>query len=100
MKFCTNCGNQVHDNAVVCLKCGSAIQPLVKVEEVNPTINPLFVIFSFLSPLFGFIYWPVKAKTRPNCALCCGIVSIITFVLSLIYYLSNPSYLRFLRYLF
>ena len=24
-KFCSNCGNEVHENAVVCIKCGCAI---------------------------------------------------------------------------
>jgi len=25
MKFCSNCGNEVNDNAVVCVKCGCSV---------------------------------------------------------------------------
>ena len=34
MKFCTHCGNEVNDDAVICVKCGCAISK-EKVDEVT-----------------------------------------------------------------
>lgn len=27
MKYCSNCGNEVHEQAVICVKCGCSIAP-------------------------------------------------------------------------
>ena len=32
-KFCTNCGNELPENAYICIKCG------VKVQENNSNVN-------------------------------------------------------------
>lgn len=37
-KFCSNCGNELQENAYVCLKCGAKVgeQPVSRVNDVNP----------------------------------------------------------------
>lgn len=81
MKYCSSCGAEVNDNAVVCLKCGCAIQQQPQVDE---SVSVGLVILAVLIPLFGIIYWPVKAKERPKCARACGIAAIIGWVISAI----------------
>ena len=66
MKFCQTCGAELHDEAVVCVKCGCPV-PGTKAEEEKKTdesVSVGLVILAVLIPLFGFIYWPVKAKQR------------------------------------
>jgi hypothetical protein len=81
MKYCHQCGAEVHDDAVVCVKCGRSVQP---VSEVDQSISVGFVILSVLIPLFGIIYWAVKAKERPRCARACGIAAIISWVVGIV----------------
>lgn len=81
--FCTKCGAEINDSAVVCVNCGCAVGgKQVVEEEKDMTVSVGLVIVSVLIPLFGIIYWPVKAKTRPKCAQACGIAGIISWVVS------------------
>ncbi len=81
MKYCQHCGAEVNDNAVVCVKCGCSIQPAnnAQATQVDNTVSVGLVILAVLVPLFGIIYWPVKAKERPKCARACGIAGIISW---------------------
>ena len=83
MKFCQHCGKEIMDEAVICPGCGCSVQTTnnTQVEEVDQSVSAGLVVLSVLIPLFGIIYWPVKAKTRPNCAKACGIAAIISWVL-------------------
>jgi len=86
MKFCQNCGAEINENAVVCVKCGSSIQNTAAQEqEVDTSISGGLVVLSVLIPLFGIIYWPVKAKTRPNCAKACGIAGLVSWAVSFLF---------------
>lgn len=81
MKYCQNCGAEVHENAVVCVKCGCAINN-AKNTEIDDSVSVGLVILAVFVPLFGIIYWPVNASKRPNCAKACGIAAIISWVVS------------------
>ena len=84
MKFCQHCGKELLDEAVICPGCGCSTQtqnaPVQQDSEVDMTVSTGLVILAVLIPLFGLIYWPVKAKTRPKCAKACGIAAIISWV--------------------
>ena len=83
MKFCQHCGKEIMDEAVVCPGCGCSVQNVNnnQVAEVDESVSVGLVILAVLIPLFGIIYWPVKAKTRPKCALACGIAAIVSWVI-------------------
>ena len=81
MKYCQSCGAEVNENAAVCVKCGCFIQ---QEKKVDGSVSVGLVILAVLIPLFGIIYWPVKAKDRPNCARACGIAAIISWVLGIL----------------
>ena len=85
MKFCQSCGAEINDNAVVCVKCGCSIKPVNQVEKVDDTVSVGLVILAVLIPIFGVIYWPVKAKTRPRCAKVCGIAAIISWIVCFLF---------------
>lgn len=90
MKYCQHCGKEIMDAAVVCPGCGCAVQNVAIAQEpvVDNTVSVGYVILSILVPLFGIIYWPVKAKTRPKCAVACGIAGIVSWVVCFVFSMS------------
>ena len=87
MKFCQHCGKEIMDKAVICPGCGCSVQEVnnTQATEADQTVSAGLVVLSVLIPLFGIIYWPVKAKTRPKCAKACGIAAIISWVVAFIF---------------
>ncbi len=83
MKYCQHCGKEVLDDAVICMSCGCSVTNKPD-TEVDESVSAGLVILAVLIPLFGIIYWPVKAKTRPKCAVACGVAAIISWAVSFI----------------
>lgn len=82
MKFCTKCGKEIMEEAIICPHCGCVCtnnfyQAPISYDEVNIGL----CILSFLFPLFGIIYWPIKHSESPKKAQACGIAAIISWVL-------------------
>ena len=74
MKFCSRCGKEIMDDAVVCPNCGCAVAPTPHVEEDVP--NTGLNVLSLLFPIVGLILFivynektPIKAKAIGKCAL-------------------------------
>lgn len=90
MKFCQHCGKELVDDAIVCPGCGCSVQATnnVPTTSVDESVSAGLVILAILIPLFGFIYWPVKAKSRPRCAKACGIAAIISWVVCFVFTLA------------
>ena len=56
--FCSKCGKEIADDAVVCVHCGCAVREL-SVEEEQPQSNGMAIagfICSFFVPLLGWIF--------------------------------------------
>ena len=90
MKFCTHCGKEIMDEAVICPGCGCSTvatppvtQPTTQYHE-DDTVSVGLCILAALIPLFGFIYWPVKHRSTPKKARACGITAIIAWVISFV----------------
>ena len=90
MKFCTHCGKEIMDEAVICPGCGCSTvatppvtQPTTQYHE-DDTVSVGLCILAALIPLFGFIYWPVKHRSAPKKARACGITAIIAWVISFV----------------
>ena len=48
MKYCTHCGAEIHEEAVVCLKCGCAVEtssPVIAVEQKDDSLEIVVKIF-------------------------------------------------------
>ena len=85
--FCSKCGKEIHDEAVVCVHCGCAIEntsTAAKEVSEEDQVNVGLCVLSALIPLFGIIYWPVKHRATPKKAQACGITAIISWVISFI----------------
>ena len=74
-KYCSHCGNEVSEEAVICVKCGCSVQNFNASQTVvsRDEVSVGMVILSILIPLVGIIYWAVNAKSKPKAARACGI---------------------------
>ena len=92
MKYCTHCGAEVNDEAIVCIKCGcSTIKTdLQTVNKVNSLDAPStgWAVFSFFLPGIGAILFLVWRKSSPkkagSCAQGLAIATIVSAVFSTI----------------
>lgn len=51
MKYCVHCGNQIHEEAVVCVKCGRSVAPPpvpTPVKQEDDTMSVVVKIFLIL----------------------------------------------------
>lgn len=90
MKFCTKCGKEMMDEAIVCPNCGCSAS-LGQKEFDAPSIG--FAILGFFIPLIGLILYlvwkdktPLKAKSAGKGALigfCVGVVACIVYAVIL-----------------
>lgn len=95
MKFCSKCGKEILDEAVVCPSCGCAvvnapqhIQTPYQGYTPQPAADEISVglcILAALIPLFGVIYWPLKHKETPKKAKACGITAIVSWVIGILF---------------
>lgn len=53
MKYCPNCGTQVNENAVVCVKCGVSLPN--KDTQANNAENNKWLITLLLCIFFGYL---------------------------------------------
>ena len=83
MKFCSKCGKEILDEAIVCPNCGCAVvNPGLSQEIANDQISVGLCVLAAFFPLFGIIYWPLKHKETPKRAQACGITAIIAWIVS------------------
>lgn len=90
MKFCSHCGKEIMDEAVICPSCGCAVSSSSSVVS-NPYDAPDtgWAILGFFIPIVGLILYlmnkdksPLKAKSAGKGALigfCVGAVSGIIY---------------------
>ena len=86
MKYCSKCGKEIFEEAVICPNCGCAVEPTVNKQqnEAEDKVSVGLCILSVLIPLFGFIYWPVNHKKTPKRAQACGITAIISWAIAFV----------------
>ena len=82
MKYCSKCGKEILDEAIVCPHCGCAVvNPVTSTQLVNDEVSIGLCVLAALIPLFGIIYWPVKHKETPKKAQACGITAIVSWAI-------------------
>lgn len=74
MKFCSHCGKEIMDAAVVCPHCGCAVEPANNEPDVSSAgLN----VLSLLIPLVGLILYLVYHDKEPNKAKTIGKFALI-----------------------
>lgn len=86
--FCSNCGKEIPDEAVVCVHCGTQVKRIqVQTKDEAPASIGMKIV-SFLIPLVGLIIYCVNISSAPNKAKECGIAAIIGFFVGAIMFAS------------
>ena len=93
MKFCSKCGKEIMDEAVICIHCGCSTTNNNVTRDVTDAPNTGFAVLGFFVPMVGLILYilnketaPLKAKSAGKGALSGFITStILSIILSIIY---------------
>lgn len=89
MAFCSNCGKEIDDRAVICPGCGvpvaGAQQPSMNQQYSNgdaPSTG--FAVLGFFFPLIGLILYLVWKAQTPLKAKSCGKGALIGFITNVV----------------
>ncbi|MBQ4111145.1 MAG: zinc ribbon domain-containing protein [Clostridia bacterium] len=80
MKYCSKCGNELIDEAIVCTNCGCGVNPHRTAKADIPEKDEAdvgLIILSAIVPIIGFILWALKYKDTPNAARTYGTAALI-----------------------
>jgi len=82
MKYCSRCGKEISNEAIVCPNClCEVVNPTAPKVLAGDEISIGLCVLAALIPLFGIIYWPLKHKETPKKARACGITGIVSWVI-------------------
>ncbi len=82
MPYCKNCGNEIDEKAVICVKCGSEVKPEKK-EEVGSTF--IWGLIGFMVPVVGLILWLLWKDDYPKRSRSSGIGALVSTILSVVF---------------
>lgn len=85
MKYCSKCGKEIMDEAVICPNCGCAVASNKAGKSVEPDeVNVGLCILAALIPLFGLIYWAVKHSDAPRGAKAVGVTALVSWIVCIV----------------
>ncbi|MBQ8574558.1 MAG: zinc ribbon domain-containing protein [Clostridia bacterium] len=84
MAFCRNCGAEIHDDAVVCVNCGVAVEK-PKTAKADDKKSGGFAFLCFLFPVLGLVLYLVWKEDYPLKAKSCAKGGIIGFVSGIVF---------------
>ena len=81
MKYCSKCGNELFDEAVICPKCGCSTGAMPSSNQnVDERVYVLGCVAAAIIPIVGIIGWLVNRTRRPNHAKAMGITGLIAWI--------------------
>ncbi len=84
MKFCSHCGAQIEDDAVICVKCGRSVAGGKSTMPEADAPSAGFSVLSFFIPLVGLILYLIWKETYPLKAKGCGKWALIGFIANVV----------------
>lgn len=92
--FCRNCGNEVRNEAVICMKCGCYLINSGNTSNLVVDDSPasaweilLSVLFPIAGIILGCVFYSSKPVMAKSCLKAAIITSIVSFVLIFLFYL-------------
>ena len=82
--FCKKCGQEISDQAVICVNCGCSTQekPVNAAAGDAPSVG--MAILGYFIPLVGFIVWLLNKDTKPLMAKSAGKGALVGLVVNTI----------------
>lgn len=88
MKFCSHCGKEIMDEAVICTGCGCSLDGTSTSKSVaNQNDDPSmgWAVLGFFIPIVGLILYLVNKDNSPLKAKSAGKGALIGFIVSMIF---------------
>lgn len=80
MKYCSKCGHELVDAAVVCTACGCSVGFSGGSKRIDPPKDEAdtgLLVLCIIIPVVGFILWALKYQETPKAAKTYGIAALI-----------------------
>lgn len=80
MKYCSKCGQELVDAAVVCTACGCRVDysdEFKKTEPQRDEADTGLLVLCIIIPIVGFILWALKYQETPKAAKTYGVAALI-----------------------
>ena len=87
MKYCSNCGKELVDEAVVCPGCGCSVGNAGAANNVVDSSSFGYALLGFCIPIAGLILWLMWKDTTPLRAKSAGKGALISVILSVVFYI-------------
>ncbi len=86
MKYCSKCGKEIMDEAVVCVNCGCAVEnAATKAVSTQDTGSAGWAVLGFFIPLAGLILYLIWKNTRPMDAKKAGMGALVSWILGILF---------------
>ena len=88
MKYCSHCGKEIADEAVVCVHCGCAApRPTYQIKQTMESrqenavdkADAALIVLCVIFPIVGLILWALKRDETPKAAGSYGKAALISF---------------------
>ena len=83
MKFCSHCGKEIMDEAVICVNCGCSVSG----GNINDAPDTGFFVLGLLIPLIGLILYLVYKDKSPQKAKSAGKGALTGFCIGVAIYI-------------
>lgn len=88
MKYCSTCGAELHDNAVICVKCGCPVTPppqsSSEMQQAKNDDSPGMTLLSIVLPLIGILLYFMYKDDKPIIADGCRRGSLVGLMIGII----------------
>ena len=85
MKYCSNCGAEVNENAVVCLSCGASIKNTRSSSDMDSGSFG-YAVLGFFFPIVGLILYLVWKDSKPKSASASGKGALTSVIITVVLY--------------
>ena len=85
MKYCSKCGQEINDDAVICVHCGCAMQSNATVGNTDDAPSAGWWVLGFFIPIAGLILYLVNKDTKPQKAGSAIKGALVGFILGIVF---------------
>ena len=93
MKYCTKCGREICDEAIVCIGCGCAVGNGLALQNQDIQTAPKnqdapslgYAFLGFFVPIVGLVLYLIWKDEAPKRAASAGKGALISFIISIVF---------------